>query len=220
MFARIFLELTEYAFFRRLVWKPIYEMLARVLPLAEWRLMNYGYTPTSEEAPLTLEPDDELHRYPIQLYHYLAARVNLQGAQVLEVGSGRGGGAHFIARYHQPASYIGMDLAKNAVKFARKQFKLTNLSYVQGNAEALPFADEQFDAVVNVESCHAYGSVPKFLSEVRRFSAREAACSSQICAASQAWTRSRNNSKKAACKSSRKQTSPSKWRRPSSRRAD
>lgn len=163
-----FLELTEYAFFRRLVWKPIYEMLARVLPLAEWRLMNYGYTPTSEEAPLTLEPDDELHRYPIQLYHYLAARVNLQGAQVLEVGSGRGGGAHFIARYHQPASYIGMDLAKNAVKFARKQFKLTNLSYVQGNAEALPFADEQFDAVVNVESCHAYGSVPKFLSEVRR----------------------------------------------------
>lgn len=168
MFARIFLELTEYAFFRRLVWKPIYEMLARVLPLAEWRLMNYGYAPTAEEAPLALEPDDELHRYPIQLYHYLAARVDLKGAQVLEVGSGRGGGAHFIARYHQPASYIGMDLAKNAVKFAQKQFTQPNLSYVQGNAEALPFADAQFDAVINVESCHAYGSVPKFLSEVRR----------------------------------------------------
>lgn len=168
MFARIFLELTEYAFFRRLVWKPIYEMLARVLPLAEWRLMNYGYSPTPDETPLTLDPDDELHRYPIQLYHYLAARVDLRDKQVLEVGSGRGGGAHFIARHHQPAAYIGMDLAKNAVRFAQKHFKAPNLSYTQGNAEALPFGDAQFDAVINVESCHAYGSVPKFLNEVRR----------------------------------------------------
>ncbi|HSK12935.1 MAG TPA: class I SAM-dependent methyltransferase, partial [Phnomibacter sp.] len=43
-----------------------------------------------------------------------------------------------------------------------------NLQYVQGNAESLPFAGESFDVVVNVESCHAYGSVPNFLDEVKR----------------------------------------------------
>ena len=168
MFAKLFLELTEYAFFRRLVWKPIYEMLARVLPLAEWQFMNYGYMPAGEEAPLVLEPGDELQRYPLQLYHYLATQTEVQGKSMLEVGSGRGGGANYIARYLKPERIVGMDLAKNAVKFAGQNFKQPNLDYQQGNAEALPFDDASFDVVLNVESSHAYGSVPNFLKEVHR----------------------------------------------------
>lgn len=168
MLAKLFLELTEFAFFRRLVWKPIYEMLARVLPLSEWQFMNYGYVPFPDEAPLALEPADELQRYPLQLYHYLATCTEVQDKEMLEVGSGRGGGAHYIARYLRPARMVGMDLAGNAVKFARNTFQQPNLEYVQGNAEALPFTDNSFDVVINVESCHAYGSVPNFLGEVRR----------------------------------------------------
>jgi ubiquinone/menaquinone biosynthesis C-methylase UbiE len=42
------------------------------------------------------------------------------------------------------------------------------LFFVQGNAEKLPFDDGSFDVILNVESCHAYGSVPKFLKEVKR----------------------------------------------------
>jgi SAM-dependent methyltransferase len=168
MFAKLFLELTEFAFFRRLVWRPVYEMLARVLPLSEWQFMNYGYAPFPDEAPLELETADELHRYPLQLYHYLASRTGVQGKDMLEVGSGRGGGANYIARALRPAKIVGMDLAGNAVKFARKTFQQPNLEYVQGNAEALPFADSSFDVVINVESCHAYGSVPNFLREVWR----------------------------------------------------
>lgn len=168
MFAKLFLELTEYAFFRRIVWKPIYEMLARVLPLSEWQFMNYGYMPAKDEAPLALETADELQRYPLQLYHYLATQTEVQGKSMLEVGSGRGGGANYIARYLKPERIVGMDLAKNAVKFAKQNFQQTNLDYQQGNAEALPFADASFDVVLNVESSHAYGSVPNFLKEVHR----------------------------------------------------
>jgi ubiquinone/menaquinone biosynthesis C-methylase UbiE len=42
------------------------------------------------------------------------------------------------------------------------------LKFVAGNAENIPFDNESFDVVLNVESCHTYGSVPKFLSEVYR----------------------------------------------------
>ena len=37
-----------------------------------------------------------------------------------------------------------------------------------GDAESLPFGDEMFDAVVNVESSHCYGSTPAFLAQVKR----------------------------------------------------
>lgn len=168
MLAKLFLELTEYAFFRRLVWKPIYELLARVLPFSEWQFMNYGYVPMENEASINLEKQDELQRYPLQLYHYLAARTNVQNKDVLEVGSGRGGGAHYIAKYLKPRQMTGLDLAANAVKFAQKNFDRPNLEYQQGNAENLPFPDTQFDVVINVESSHAYGSVPNFLREVHR----------------------------------------------------
>ena len=36
-----------------------------------------------------------------QLYHYVAAAVDLDGEKVLEVGSGRGGGASYVARLLQ-----------------------------------------------------------------------------------------------------------------------
>lgn len=61
-----------------------------------------------------------------------------------------------------------MDLAKNAVKLASKLHSSPNLKFIQGSAEALPLPDNSIDVVINVESSHAYGSVEKFLSEVKR----------------------------------------------------
>jgi ubiquinone/menaquinone biosynthesis C-methylase UbiE len=168
MFSWLFLELTEYAWFRRMVWKPIYETLAKKYPVTSWHFMNYGYTPTSEEGSLELPASEERHRIPLQLYHYLAVKGPVAGNDVLEVGSGRGGGSRYIAQYLHPKSMTGMDLAQNAVDLCNKIHLAPNLKYVQGNAEKLPFADESFDMVINVESCHAYGSVTNFLAEVKR----------------------------------------------------
>ena len=166
MLANLFLNLTEYAFFRRLVWKPIYESVARFFPYDSWVCMNYGYASDADKIPL--ETQDEINRYSLQLYHNTVSTVDVTGKHVLEVGSGRGGGSSYIKRYLKPASMTGMDLAKNAVSFSNRRHPVPDLKFVKGNAEKMPFANESFDAVVNVESCHAYGSVPKFLSEVRR----------------------------------------------------
>lgn len=157
----------RFAWFRRVNAKITYELLAKRIPAQDWLFMNYGYEPNADEKPLSL-PENTLQRYPLQMYHYLASKADLTGKTVLEIGSGRGGGANYLAAAFKPASYTGLDLAQSAVDLANSIHKQPNLKFIQGSAESLPLADESVDVVVNVESCHSYGSVDKFLKEVKR----------------------------------------------------
>jgi ubiquinone/menaquinone biosynthesis C-methylase UbiE len=160
--------LKRFAWFKRLNAKVTYEILAKRVPAADWQFMNYGYVPNANEKPIQLPDDPKVQRYPLQMYHYLAMKTPIEGKHVLEVGSGRGGGAKHVASALKPASYVGMDLAQNAVDLANSLHKLPNLKFIQGSAEHIPLPDNSIDVVLNVESCHAYGSVDKFLSEVKR----------------------------------------------------
>jgi len=132
--------------------------------------MNYGfaYPGDSEVKPPELEPGDEPDRLCIQLYHKVVSPVPLDGLEVLEVGSGRGGGCSYIARYLGPAQVTGIDFSQKAVAFSQKRHQQDNLRFSVGDAEALPFPDSSFDIVLNVESSHCYGDVPRFFSEVAR----------------------------------------------------
>ena len=129
--------------------------------------LNYGY---EEDPPmaLPLTAADEADRFPIQLYHRTATQVDLVGKKVLEVSCGHGGGASYLMRTLHPASYTGLDLNTVGIEFCRKRHTLPGLNFVQGNAESLPFSDQSFDAVVNVEAAINYQDVPKFFAEVER----------------------------------------------------
>jgi ubiquinone/menaquinone biosynthesis C-methylase UbiE len=157
----------RYAWFKRLNARITYEILAKKIPAADWAFMNYGYVPHAHEPAFTL-PENTLQQYPLQMYHYLASKIDLKGKTVLEVGSGRGGGARYIAGHFKPVYYTGMDLAQYAVDLANKTHALPNLKFIQGNAEAIPLTSQSVDVVINVESSHAYGSIDKFLHEVWR----------------------------------------------------
>src|SRR4051794_26526592 len=122
MITRLFLKLTDYPVFRRLLWKPVYEMLAKRFRSKDWSLMNYGYAPSYNESFLQLNGEDEINRYSIQLYHYLATKVPFEGLEVLEVGSGRGGGAVYLKKYLKPKNIIGLDIAFSAVKLSNEYF--------------------------------------------------------------------------------------------------
>jgi ubiquinone/menaquinone biosynthesis C-methylase UbiE len=131
--------------------------------------LNYGYEPLTEDAGRpALEAHHEARRQSIQLYAEVVAGLNLANADVLEVGSGRGGGAAFMAEYLGPRSVTGLELAAAAVEFSRRAHARPGLTFQQGDAEAMPFADASFDIVVNVESSHCYGSMDRFLGEVTR----------------------------------------------------
>lgn len=154
---------------RRLRSRLWYEYVSRKLRRAAVLFLNYGYV---ELGPLPnkleLLPEDETDRLSIQLYHHVAGAVELRGLDLLEVGCGRGGGSSYIRRYLKPNSVTGIDLAQEAIDFCQSYYKLDGLRFFDGDAERLEFADESFDAVVNLESSHCYGDVDKFLSEVRR----------------------------------------------------
>ncbi len=136
---------------------------------ADKAFMNYGYaTLDGSGHDLTLKPEDEANRFCIQLYNAVVRPADLQNKDVLEVGSGRGGGASFLTRYFAPRSFTGVDLAARAVSMANAHHRHPGLSFQQGDAENLHFPAESFDVVVNVESSHTYPSVPRFVSEVHR----------------------------------------------------
>jgi ubiquinone/menaquinone biosynthesis C-methylase UbiE len=144
-----------------------YPFLSRRLDAEDLTCLNYGY---EEDPPmaLPLAASDERNRYGIQLYHRVATQADLNGKQVLEVSCGHGGGASYLVRSLRPASYTGLDLNEDGIAFCRRRHNLPALDFVHGDAESLPFADESFDAVINVEASHAYPQLPRFLAEVMR----------------------------------------------------
>lgn len=153
---------------KRAVWKKLYEYLSKKYPTAEWTFMNYGYESCNEPIAIPLKEEEERDRYMIQLYHHVATAVDLVDKDVVEVGSGRGGGSSYIKRYLKPKTMIGIDYSKNAIKFSNKHHSVEGLTFIHGDAENLSLGNESVDVIVNVESSHCYGSMKKFVEQVNR----------------------------------------------------
>lgn len=145
-------------------WYPLgTRLLGDDVPL----FMNWAY---EEDPPmdLPLNSSDEPYRTHIQLYHRTATQADLGGKDVLEVSCGHGGGSAYVTRTLRPASYTGLDLNPNGIEFCRKKHDLTDLNFVHGNAEELPFDSQSFDVVLNIEASHLYSRFSRFLEEVGR----------------------------------------------------
>lgn len=154
---------------QKAAWRWWYQLLTWRWRDTGWGFMNYGYLPPDGDAPLELDGPDEPDRCFIGLYRHVVGDFPLAGKRVLEVGSGRGGGASYVARYHHPAAMVGLDFSAQAVALARRLYpQVPNLSFIEGDAENLPFEDASFDVVINVESSHCYGDMTAFVSEVAR----------------------------------------------------
>lgn len=64
---------------------------------------------------------------------------------------------------------IGIDITSEQIERA-KQFSTnaTNLQFLTADTQALPFANNQFDLLINVESVHCYPNYKCFLNQVER----------------------------------------------------
>ena len=156
-------------FIRKTLWKIWHNFLVSRDREFDIKCMNYGYADTDENLkPIDLKKEDEMERYCLNLYHQDVKGNDIEGKELLEVGCGRGGGASYISRYFHPKSYIGLDLSKKAVKFCNDNYDVPGLSFIRGSADDLPFEDNSFDDVINVESSRCYADMEGFLSEVHR----------------------------------------------------
>ena len=155
--------------YRSFFFRFFYRFLGRAYRRADWKFMNYGYAVLEgENGRLDLEPGDEYNRAYIQLYDHLTTDIPLRNRDVLEVGCGRGGGADYITRYHKPRRMVGLDLSPSGIDFCRQLYDLEKLTFEVGDAESLPFPDQSFDVLFNVESSHCYGNVGAFFSQAAR----------------------------------------------------
>jgi SAM-dependent methyltransferase len=156
--------LYDHAMPRKAFWRLSYEWVAGEQPDA-FELMNYGYVadPAATRPPTTDEA------VCLDLYRHVAGAVPLEGKILLEVGAGRGGGLAHVQRILRPRAAFGVDLSSRAVSLARRRHtRVQGLSFLPGDAEQLPFGEETFDAVLNIESSHCYPSRLRFFQEVRR----------------------------------------------------
>lgn len=153
---------------RKPIWQIWHKVMIRYDTDVKANYMNYGYQGLNGDPHLHLNELDENDRYCIQLYDHVVNRADILNKDVLEVGSGRGGGASYISRYYNPKSYTGLDISGSIIDFCNNHYDVNGLSFKKGIAENLPFDAAQFDAVVNVESARCYSSLTTFFNEVYR----------------------------------------------------
>ncbi len=170
MLTKFFAWLLSFGAIKKGLWRRWYDYLAGYKQVTDWTCMNYGYAGLPTAKTVEVPPTLEAERWCLQLYHHVATGgEDLKGKAVLEVGSGRGGGAAFLTQALQPARYTGVDYSDKAVSLCRERYsQVTNLNFLQGDAEKLPCENASFDSVINVESSHCYPDFPKFVSEVHR----------------------------------------------------
>ena len=106
----------------------------------------------------------------LSLYIITAARVTNQQA-VLDVGCGFGGTIASLNSHFEGMALTGLNIDERHLERAR--LRVTPLDYnsivfQQGDACALPFADNSFDAVLAVECIFHFPSREKFFAEAYR----------------------------------------------------
>jgi ubiquinone/menaquinone biosynthesis C-methylase UbiE len=107
-------------------------------------------------------------RCGFQLYHRLAASAGIDGADVFEVGCGRGGGARFLAEHCRPRSYTATDSCVSFLLANRIGRRPGRLRFRFARATRLPFGPKSHDVGIAVETVHALADKAAFLAEAGR----------------------------------------------------
>jgi SAM-dependent methyltransferase len=143
--------------------RAYYDRAATIVP--EFTVLNYGFSSDPENSVLEAS---EPEFYCLRLYEHTLRGTSVEGADVLEVSCGRGGGASFVARTFHPRRMVGVDLSDGNVRLARARASQPNLEFMVGNAEQLALPDASFDVVINIEASHLYDDRTRFFAEVVR----------------------------------------------------
>lgn len=108
--------------------------------------------------------NDDLWAEHLARYAY-AARLS-KDAKVLDIGCGAGYGTAALAQHAAEAT--GIDVAPDAVDFARAHYQLPNVTFLAASATALPFQAAFFDVITAFEVIEHLDNWHDLLIEARR----------------------------------------------------
>jgi phthiocerol/phenolphthiocerol synthesis type-I polyketide synthase E len=131
--------------------------------------LNYGYVANlnPQHACVRL-PEAMLNRNSVQLVLELLEDCVTAGSRVLDIGCGRGGTVSVINQFFPTGRVTGLDISAAAIAFAHATHRRNGTSFLQGDAERLPFAAGSFDVVTNLESSSCYPDLQAFYAETHR----------------------------------------------------
>jgi len=98
---------------------------------------------------------------------YRFAEPLVQNAAVLDAGCGCGYGAHYLAM-NCAKRVIGIDVAPEAIEYARCHYTAENLEFAMTDVTTLAFPSEVLDAVVCLEVFEHVADCERILAESRR----------------------------------------------------
>ncbi|MGE2727313.1 class I SAM-dependent methyltransferase [Mycolicibacterium pulveris] len=153
-------------------WRSFYNKLSRRLEdvgVADSSyFLNYGYLPIDDNNESAFDiRAGTFNVNSVRLVLEVVGPVDLNDRAIVEIGCGRGGNSAVIADKFN-GQVTGIDMSSEAIAFCQRAHTKNAIDFKVGDALDLPLPDECCDAVVNVESSHSYGNLPKFLKEVRR----------------------------------------------------
>lgn len=85
---------------------------------------------------------------------------------VLDIGCGSGHGSNTLATKFKTVH--GVDIAEEAIAYAKEHWQKTNINFSIGDSLNIPFSDNTFDVVVAFEVFEHLTDWRKFLSEIKR----------------------------------------------------
>lgn len=101
---------------------------------------------------------------------WLVESANLNGSErVLDVATGGGHTAFALAPH--AAEVVALDLTRPMLEVAQQEAMargLSNISYVEGDAQALPFSDASFDVVACRQAPHHFPNIKQAVNEWAR----------------------------------------------------
>lgn len=103
----------------------------------------------------------------LEHYHRYAIVLDIvKEKDVLDVACGEGYGSSFMANVAR--SVTGVDISDEAIQHASTAYMSQNLTFRQGSATALGFADASFDVVVSFETIEHLAEQAQMLAEIGR----------------------------------------------------